>query len=92
MAEPIQHDAAARSFTVSVNGAVAHLDYELRADRTMDATRTFTPPAARGQGVASRLVRMAMDHAREQGWRVIPSCSYVAEWIDRHPEYEDLLV
>lgn len=91
MADPLHHDAAAGRFTVSVNGAVAHLQYELRAERTMDTTHTFTPPAARGQGVASRLVRMALDHARAQGWRVVPTCSYVAEWIDRHPEYEDLL-
>ena len=91
MADPLQHDPATGRFSVSVNGAVAHLEYELRAERTMDTTRTFTPPAARGLGVASRLVRMALDHARTEGWSVVPSCSYVAAWIDRHPEYKDLL-
>ena len=92
MADPVQHDSANRQFTAAVNGSDAHLDYEMRDARTMDTTHTYTPPAARGQGVASRLVRAALDHARGEGWRVIPSCWYVAGWIDRHPEYEDLLV
>jgi predicted GNAT family acetyltransferase len=91
MSESIQHDTAARRFTVSVNGAEAHLDYVMRDERTMDTTYTYTPAAARGRGLAGRLVEAALDHARAQRWRVVPSCWYVAGWIDRHPGYEDLL-
>ena len=91
MADPVQHDPAARRFHASIEGVVAHLDYVMRDAKTMDTTHTWTPPAARGQGIAGRLVQAALEHARGQGWRVVPSCWYVAGWIDRHPEYEDLL-
>ncbi len=86
----ITHDETGRKFSLEADGHEAYLVYAMRDGRTMDATSTFTPQALRGQGLASRLTRAALDHARELGWRVIPSCWYVAGWIDRHPEYEDL--
>jgi predicted GNAT family acetyltransferase len=49
-------------------------------------TRTFVPPALRGRGLAETLVRAALDFARAERLRVIPACSYVAAFVDRHPE------
>ena len=46
----------------------------------------------RGQGVAARLVAFALDDVRAQGLRVDPQCWYVADYLDRHPEYADLTV
>lgn len=73
-----------------MGGKTAYLTYEMLDAGTMDATRTYTPPAARGQGIASRIVRAALDHARAKGWRVVATCWYVDEWIDRHEEYASL--
>lgn len=87
----VDHDSEARRFTTVVDGDDAYLAYEMLDAATMEATRTFTPRTSRGRGVAARLVRAALDHARERGWRVVPTCWYVAQWIDRHPEYRDLL-
>ena len=56
--------------------------------RACVATR---PPAIEGHGVGSKLVRGALDAARDQGLRVVPQCPFVAAYIKRHPEYEDLL-
>lgn len=44
-----------------------------------------------GRGYASAIVRYALDDVRAQNKRVIPTCSYVAGWIDKHPEYADLV-
>jgi predicted GNAT family acetyltransferase len=52
---------------------------------------THTEPAHRGQGFAGRLVAGALDDLRERDLRVIASCWYVAQYIDEHPEYQDLL-
>lgn len=49
-------------------------------------TRTFVQPALRGRGLAETLVRAALDFARAERLRVIPTCSYVAAFVDRHPE------
>jgi predicted GNAT family acetyltransferase len=44
-----------------------------------------------GQGLAAALVAQALDWARQQGLRVRPTCSYVASYMRRHPETQDLL-
>jgi predicted GNAT family acetyltransferase len=52
---------------------------------------TVTAPGHEGQGIASQVVRFALEAAREAGVRVIPSCWYVAGLMDRHaPQYDDL--
>jgi uncharacterized protein len=52
---------------------------------------TEVPPAFRGQGVGAALVQTALDWARAEGLRVRPVCSYVAAYMERHPDTQDLL-
>ena len=87
----IRHDKTNRCFSIGTGEHLAHLDYLIEG-RRMVCTHTFVPPALRGQGLAEQLVRAALAEARSNGWRVVPACSYVAVFIERHPEYRDLLV
>lgn len=57
----------------------------------MRVVHTGVPPALQGQGLAALVVQAALDHARQQGWRVDPQCSYVRAYMRRHPETQDLL-
>lgn len=86
----IHHDAAARRFEAQVNGGSAECVYRL-AGKLMDIVHTGVPPASEGHGVAAALVQAALEHARTQGWRVRPSCSYVRVYMRRHPETLELL-
>ena len=52
---------------------------------------TEVDPAHEGQGHAATLARGALDDARSRGLRVVPSCPYVASYIEKHPEYADLV-
>jgi hypothetical protein len=61
-----------------------------RDDGSFDLRRTFVPEAQRGRGIGGRLTRRALEHARDTGRRVVPTCSFVASFIDRHPEFEEL--
>ena len=54
-------------------------------------THTLVPHAIEGKGVGSKLIRAALDSARDQGLKVVPQCPFVAVYIDRHPEYRDLI-
>lgn len=56
-----------------------------------DAEHTLVPKAIGGRGVAGELVRALVADAREQGFRIIPTCSYVHAAFDRYPEWADLL-
>ncbi len=92
MAIPIQvkHDPNSHRFLASVDGVQAELVYECNAG-VMRLTHTGVPSAIGGRGVAAELVRTALEHARAEGLKVVPACSYVAGFMKSHPEYEDLL-
>jgi hypothetical protein len=49
------------------------------------------PQQIGGRGVAAALVRTALDHARSEGLKVDPACSYVAAYFRKHPQDADLL-
>lgn len=54
------------------------------------ADHTVTPPAMRGQGVATALVERLIADARAEGLRIVPLCSFVKAQFDQHPEWADL--
>lgn len=93
MEAPVQitHNAAARRHEAVVDGHLSVCEYEL-ADGRMIFTHTAVPPELRGRGIAEKLVRAALADARAAGHRVVPACSYVAKFIERHREFADLLV
>ena len=89
--EPIvRHNAATSRFEIEIDGHLSVAQYELAGPR-MIFTHTLVPPELRGRGVAEKLVRAALNDARAAGRRVVPQCSYVAKFIERHEEYQDLL-
>jgi predicted GNAT family acetyltransferase len=82
----VRHNRAAHRFEVEVDGIMSVADYEL-ADGRMIMTHTYTPPELRGRGLAEELVRTALLYARAEGLTVVPACSYVGAFIERHPEF-----
>lgn len=87
----VRHNAAENRFEAEVEGHLSVADYQLRGT-DMIMTHTFVPPELRGRGVAEKLVRVALEHARSERLRVVPACSYVDAFIRRHPEYQPLLM
>jgi predicted GNAT family acetyltransferase len=71
-------------------GSFAIADYKLRAGKIV-FTHTEVPPAHEGQGIGSALIRFALSSARERGLKVIPICPFVAAYIKKHEEEQDLL-
>ena len=81
--QEVIHNFAAQSFEVFVDGHRAHLDYQRLDERTLDYCHTFVPDALRGQGLAALVTAAALDYARDNGFEVRPSCSYVATYMQR---------
>jgi predicted GNAT family acetyltransferase len=86
----ILHKPSASRFETTVDGQLCIADYTLSGQR-MSMTHTYVPHALEGRGIAAALVAQALAHARREGWRVRPLCSYVARYMQRHPETLDLL-
>ena len=89
-AVPVRHNVAENRFEAEVDGDLSVADY-VEENGALVFTHTFVPPELRGRGVAEALVRAGLDFARERKQRVVPACSYVAKFIDRHREYSGLL-
>lgn len=64
--------------------------YERRG-ATLVLTHTEVEPDSGHEGVGSALVRGTLDDVRAAGGKVVPRCPFVRGWIDRHPEYADLV-
>lgn len=86
----VTHDAAAGRFEAHIEGQLAECSYRL-VDGVMAIHHTGVPRALEGRGIAAALVQAALAHARAQGWRVRPVCSYVQVYMRRHPDTRDLL-
>jgi uncharacterized protein len=87
MAIEVKNDESQGKYFAEVGGGEAVVWYERTGDHTLDFRHTIVPEALRGGGIGEELVRGALEDARRRGDKVIPSCPFVAHFIDRHPEY-----
>jgi hypothetical protein len=89
MIDVTRNESASR-FEATVDGHLCIADYRLQ-DGVMVMPHTLVPPALEGRGIAAELVRTALAWARAEGLKVKALCSYVALYMRRHPETQDLL-
>lgn len=88
----LARDDAAKRYTATVDGALAALAEFIPTPELVVFTHTETDPVFEGQGVASQLVRWALDDVRARGLRVLPLCPFVKVYVERHAdEYGDLV-
>lgn len=88
----ITHNQADKQFTSEVEGKISVLRYSLSDDgKTLDYFSTFVPPELRGRNIGEDMVLFALEYAKLNDLKVIPSCPFVKKIIDRHPEYNAVL-
>ena len=78
-----------RRFELDVDGQVAFANYRATPQAVI-ITHTETPRALRGRGIASKLVKGALELIRADGHKVIAGCGFVVDYLDKHPEERDL--
>lgn len=86
----VRHDAATNRFVIQVGDHGGRIDYRMMDDK-IAFLHTEVDPELEGQGVASQLAAAALDYARRENLRVLPYCPFVAAYIKRHPEYQELV-
>lgn len=91
MAGQVTEDAERERFELTVGGSVVgSLSYRARPG-LVALLSTEVDDSHEGEGHGSELARCALDSARERDAQVLPFCSFVSEWISRHPDYGDLV-
>jgi len=81
---------AEHRFEVRLDDDVAFAEYRLKPGQIV-LPHTVVPPAFEGKGVASALARYAFGQARARGLTVIPTCPFMAGWVKKHPEAQDIV-
>ncbi|TGX53599.1 N-acetyltransferase [Sphingomonas gei] len=76
-------------FELTEQGHIAFAEYQIEGD-VITFTHTVVPGSLQGMGVGSRLIEGALTDVRSRGLKVRPQCSFVAAYMARHPEWQDL--
>ena len=91
MEENVIHEKENERFVINVEGNEVYVKYKM-ANNEINLHHTFTDPALRGKGLAAQVVRAALEFAKENKQKVIPTCSYVQSFIAKNDEYKELVV
>ena len=89
MAEAVRDNISRHRFELDAGGHTAVSYYQL-SPGVITFTHTEVPDALAGQGIGSKLVRGALEQVRARGLKVVPACTFVAAYMDKHPEFDDL--
>lgn len=68
---------------------VGEIEFKQLDENTIEIYHTYVMPEYQGQQIASKLVEQLFKKLKEDNKKAIISCSYVAHWIKKHPEYEN---
>ena len=86
----IVNNKAQQRYELAVEGHIAATYYKVEG-KIITFIHTEVPPELGGRGVASTLIRGALDQVRADGLKVIAQCPVVKAFIDKHADYQDLL-
>ncbi|NEA25629.1 GNAT family N-acetyltransferase [Actinomadura bangladeshensis] len=91
MSTEITDNAGKNRYEIRVDGDLAgFVDYE-REEGSVVLVHTEVDSAFEGKGIGSALARGALDDIRGKGAAVVPVCPFIKKWIEKHPDYQDLV-
>jgi predicted GNAT family acetyltransferase len=89
--EVTRNDERRRYEIRTAEGRLAGFAEYVASDGAVEFTHTVVRDEFEGQGVGSKLARAALDEVRAQGLRAVPTCPFIKSWIEKHPDYADLV-
>lgn len=84
MALNVNVDLKAQRFSAVVDAQECLIDFRFPEPGVIELYHTFVPPALRRRGLAAALVQFALNYAKANNLRVIPTCPYVANYMATH--------
>lgn len=86
----IGNNEAGNRYELEYENHVAVVEYKLMPGKIY-FTHTEVPEELEGKGIGSALARFVLNDARQRQLQVIPLCPFINAYIEKHPEYQDLL-
>ena len=88
----IKHIPGQYRFQTIIDGEEALLQYRLLPGGAWEYLHTFVPQSLRHKGIGEQIAKFALDFARDNNLKIKVSCPFVSQYLESHPEYDDLLV
>jgi predicted GNAT family acetyltransferase len=88
---PIQHNTNERRFEMHIDGKVSFMQYS-PINRGIEIKHTEVDKSLEGNGIAGVLARHAIQYARNNNLRILPSCPYMRVFMRQNTEYHDLIM
>lgn len=85
------HNTAEKRYEFDIDGDKAIVEYSLQPG-VMILSHTYVPQKHEGKGIGSELIRAVLEDIKEQGLQIVPQCQFIAQYIYRHPEWEELVL
>ncbi|HTY49772.1 MAG TPA: GNAT family N-acetyltransferase [Steroidobacteraceae bacterium] len=86
----VRDNSEASRYELDTPSGPAFIDYR-RHGGVAALVHAEVPQALQGQGIGSQLAQGVLELARAQGLKILPRCPFIAAYIQRHPQYQDLL-
>ncbi len=84
-------DSENHQYLAEQDGEIAGLAvYHIRGDRYL-FVHTEVKEEFEGRGIGTELARHALDDVRSKGKLIVPVCPFIAAWLKRHPDYQDMV-
>jgi uncharacterized protein len=90
MSNNVRDNPGLHRYELDTDGHIAFSEYQ-RAGGLLTIMHTEVPKELGGRGIGSALIQGVLDIARAEGLKVKPLCPFAKAYIERHPEYADLL-
>lgn len=88
----ITHHTGNQIFRTEVNDVEAYLKYRKKGPTMLEYYVTFVPVKERRQGIGTALVEEALRYAQLNNYMIVPTCSFVADYMDDHSEFDKMRV
>jgi predicted GNAT family acetyltransferase len=92
MSTEISDNAGQSRYEIRLDGEPAGFVTYRKSDGKVSLDHTEVDPAFKGKGVGGSLARGVLDDLRAKNLSVVPLCPFIKGWIDKHPDYRDLVV
>ncbi|HAP10379.1 MAG TPA: N-acetyltransferase [Afipia sp.] len=86
----VRNNKSLNRYELDADGATAFADYRLAPGKVI-ITHTETPRPLRGRGIASKLVQGTLEQIRADGLKALPGCGFVVDYLEKHPEFADVV-
>jgi len=86
----VRDNSAARRYEMEVDGKSAFITYRRSGD-VVTLLHAEVPRELSGRGLGSALVQGTLELVRSQGQRVVPRCPFIASYIKKHAQFQDLI-